>query len=84
MGQVLHGSATMTEAARRAILYLLRKCVTLLVFISHHPIGTCSVRSHNENPKPFKWSKTADKILASVKRFYYRAENTYVVSFRFR
>jgi transposase len=24
---------------------------------------------HNENPKPFKWVKSADQILASVKRF---------------
>jgi hypothetical protein len=24
---------------------------------------------HNENPKPYKWVKSADEILASVKRF---------------
>ena len=24
---------------------------------------------HNDNPKPFKWTKSADEILASVKRF---------------
>jgi len=24
---------------------------------------------HNENPKPFRWTKSADEILASVKRF---------------
>jgi hypothetical protein len=24
---------------------------------------------HNRNPKPFKWTKSADQILASVKRF---------------
>jgi len=25
--------------------------------------------AHNENPKPYKWVKSADEILASVKRF---------------
>ncbi|HJN25780.1 MAG TPA: IS630 family transposase, partial [Rhodospirillales bacterium] len=30
---------------------------------------------HNENPKPFKWTKSADEILASVKRFCHRIEN---------
>jgi hypothetical protein len=27
------------------------------------------VVSHNETPKPFVWTKTADEILASVERF---------------
>lgn len=27
------------------------------------------INAHNENPKPYKWVKTADEILASVKRF---------------
>ena len=26
----------------------------------------------NENPKPFRWNKSADKILACIKRFYLR------------
>jgi transposase len=30
---------------------------------------------HNENPKPFKSTKSADEILASVKRFCHRVEN---------
>ena len=25
--------------------------------------------AHNEDPKPFKWTKTADEILASIARF---------------
>lgn len=29
---------------------------------------------HNENPKPFKWTKSADEILASVKRFCQKTE----------
>jgi hypothetical protein len=27
---------------------------------------------HNENPKPFVWTKTADDILASIARFAHR------------
>jgi hypothetical protein len=27
---------------------------------------------HNENPKPFVWTKTADEILASIGRFAQR------------
>ena len=31
---------------------------------------------HNQDPKPFKWTKTADEILASVKRFCHRLDHT--------
>jgi len=31
---------------------------------------------HNKNPKPFKWTKSADQILASVKRFCHKAQQT--------
>jgi transposase len=31
---------------------------------------------HNENPKPFKWVKSADQILASVKRFCQKSQQT--------
>jgi|SRR6516165_974916 len=31
---------------------------------------------HNRNPKPFKWTKSADQILASVKRFCHKAQQT--------
>jgi putative transposase len=27
------------------------------------------IAAHNEKPKPYKWAKSADEILASVKRF---------------
>lgn len=30
---------------------------------------TAFIKAHNENPKPYKWIKSADEILASVKRF---------------
>ena len=28
---------------------------------------------HNENPRPFRWTKTADQILASLKRYCTKA-----------
>jgi hypothetical protein len=31
---------------------------------------------HNKNPRPFKWTKSADQILASVKRFCHKAQQT--------
>jgi len=27
------------------------------------------IEVHNQNPKPYKWVKSADEILAAVKRF---------------
>lgn len=34
------------------------------------------IETHNENPRPFKWTKSADEILASVKRFCHRLDQT--------
>ncbi len=34
------------------------------------------VSCHNENPKPYKWVKSADEILAAVKRFCLKTEKT--------
>ncbi|MGC2336114.1 MAG: hypothetical protein WA625_10095 [Pseudolabrys sp.] len=31
---------------------------------------------HNQNPRPFKWTKSADQLLASVKRFCHKAQQT--------
>lgn len=31
---------------------------------------------HNDNPKPFKWTKSADEILASVRRFCQKSDRT--------
>ena len=33
------------------------------------------IETHNENPKPYKWVKSADEILASVKRFCQKTMN---------
>ncbi len=34
------------------------------------------IERHNENPRPYRWTKSADEILASVKRFCQKAEQT--------
>jgi hypothetical protein len=34
------------------------------------------IERHNQNPRPFKWTKSADQILASVKRFCHKAQQT--------
>jgi hypothetical protein len=34
------------------------------------------IERHNENPKPYRWTKSADQILASVKRFCQKTEQT--------
>lgn len=34
------------------------------------------IERHNENPKPFRWTKSADEILASVRRFCQATERT--------
>ena len=34
------------------------------------------IERHNENPKPYRWTKSADEILASVKRFCQKSEQT--------
>ena len=31
---------------------------------------------NNQNPKPFKWTRTADQILASIKRFRQKTQKT--------
>lgn len=35
------------------------------------------LRTHNESPKPFRWVKTADEILASIARFATRTLSTH-------
>jgi transposase len=34
------------------------------------------IEAHNNDPKPYRWSKSADEILASVKRFCQKADAT--------
>ena len=35
---------------------------------------TAFIEAHNKNPKPYKWVKSADEILAAVKRFCQRTQ----------
>ncbi len=37
---------------------------------------TAFIEAHNENPKPYKWVKSADEILASVKRFCQKTQKS--------
>ena len=34
------------------------------------------ISNHNKDPKPYRWTKTADEILASVKRFCQKTQKT--------
>jgi transposase len=34
------------------------------------------IDAHNENPKPYQWTKSADEILVAVKRFCQKTEQT--------
>jgi transposase len=34
------------------------------------------IERHNENPKPYRWTKSADEILAAAKRFCQKTERT--------
>jgi hypothetical protein len=34
------------------------------------------VERHNKNPRPYRWTKSADEILSSVKRFCHKAQQT--------
>lgn len=34
------------------------------------------IERHNENPRPYKWTKSADQILAAVKRFCQKSQHT--------
>ena len=37
------------------------------------------IDAHNENPKPYKWVKSADQILASVRRFCEKLQETHEI-----
>jgi hypothetical protein len=41
------------------------------------------IECHNKNPKPYRWTKSADEILASVKRFCQKLNGYYAANFRF-
>ena len=42
------------------------------------------VEAHNADPKPYRWTKSADEILAAVKRFATKSMLRCAANFRFR
>ena len=58
------------------------KCLTSQQRLDNTSVGQleadiCTfIHLHNQNPKPFKWTKSADQILASVKRFCHKTQQT--------
>ena len=42
------------------------------------------IEKHNQDPKPFKWTKSADDILNAVKRFCHRVNHGYDTNFSSR
>ena len=42
------------------------------------------IETHNQNPKPFRWTKSADDILDAVKRFRLRVNHHSITNFDFR
>jgi transposase len=70
-------SASWINHVERWFAELARKQIKRGVFTSVKQLEAdiiCFMDVHNGNPKPFKWTKSADEILASVKRFCHRVD----------
>ena len=50
------------------------KAVAAEIGVHEHTVGKWRRRFVNQDPKPFKWTRSADDILAAVKRFCLRVE----------
>jgi len=72
-------SASWINQVERWFAELTRKKLRRGVHTSTHQLEA-DIRSfierHNENPRPYKWVKSADEILSSVKRFCQKAKQT--------
>src|SRR5262245_50745778 len=74
---VRHGTTSLFAALDVASGFVIGKC-----YKRHRAaeLFEADIRSfidrHNQNPRPFKWTKSADQILASVKRFCHKAQQT--------
>jgi hypothetical protein len=42
------------------------------------------IERHNVSPKPYRWTKSADEILSSVKRFCQKAQQTFLPDLAYR
>ena len=72
-------SASWINQVERWFAELTRKQLRRGVHTSTHQLETdirAFIARHNEHPKPYKWTKSADQILSAVKRFCQRAQNT--------
>ena len=66
---VRHGTTSLFAALDVASGFVIGKCY------KRHRAAEFLIR-HNQNPRPFKWTKSADQILASVKPFCHKAQQT--------
>lgn len=72
-------SASWINQVERWFAELTRKQIRRGVHTSTKQLETdirAFIERHNENPKPYRWTKPADEILASVKRFCQKTEQT--------
>jgi transposase len=72
-------SASWINQVERWFAELTRKQLRRAVHASAKQLETdirAFIKRHNENPKPYRWTKSADEILASVKRFCQKTEQT--------
>lgn len=72
-------SASWINQVERWFAELTRKQIRRGVHTSTKQLETdirAFIERHNENPKPYRWTKSADEILASVKRFCQKTEQT--------
>ena len=72
-------SASWINQVERWFAELTRKQLRRGVHTSTHQFETdirAFIARHNEHPKPYKWTKSADDILSAVKRFCQKAQHT--------
>ena len=72
-------SASWINEVERSFVELSRKQIQRGVHTSVRQLKAdirAFIDRHNKNPKPFRWTKSADQILASVKRFCHKAQQT--------
>jgi transposase len=72
-------SASWINQIERWFAELTRKQLRRGVHTSTHQLEAdirAFIERHNENPKPYRWTKSPDEILASIKRFCQKTERT--------
>jgi transposase len=72
-------SASWINQVERWFAELTRKQIQRGVHTSVHQLEAdihAFIEAHNTDPKPYRWTKSADEILASVKRFCHKANAT--------